>query len=379
MDRKEVREKFEEIERIDNINNKIVLINEILLKSDFVLNENYLMQFDDDRWDKEDNKFLKFLEYKKKNQDGFYEKYDDCDVSLVAMAIYQKVYKFLSGKNITPHANGGYGIKAEGDMVYRGDALTSAWTVFKKYLTFLWYEKNISSLYEELFVEFIDKKGRRTIAVPADKDKPSYSCLKDYVTDRGTDTQNKGFHNIIFNVISSDAKEFLNNYMTAGNYIAIPEHFNSERSNWGEWDTVDRMLWKLFQYYHYKDKDGDEEAKKYLKQMFNVKYEAKLAISVNNCLKWLEESGADSWDEFIKIHCLQDFVYETKEGEYGCPLSLKTGEPIKKEESIDCCIDDEYDPMPKNLEDCETFFKTANEKILARSKRICDKIRSQSN
>jgi hypothetical protein len=264
-----------------------------------------------------------------------------------------------------------YEINSKG-KIYRGDTLTSAWTVFKKYLTYLWEKNDIPQSY------FVKYKG--TIEVPDDKDKLFYKTLKDYVIDRGTHEDD--FRKTIFGVMSYAAKEFLNNYMTSGNYIVVPEYFNVERSNGGEWDTADRMLCKLFQYYHYKDKDDKEEAEKRLAQMFSVKgkdlkqKEKNLKQSVDYCVQWLKDSQATSWDKFIEIHCLQDFVGEIEEGEkgkYGQPISLKT------KESIDCCIDVEYDPMPKTLEACETFFQTANEKILARGKRIYEKICAQND
>lgn len=365
MNRIEVQRKFDEIKQLEknNLTRKIEIMKEII-SSGYFKTENYLSQFEDNE-NKKSNELLRFLKYK----DGYgYYKGIDCDVCLTSMVTYCMMYDFLSENNIQLQFKEQYKyeIKNGENIVYRGDTITSAWTAFKNYLTFLWFKKGISPLYRELFIEYVNKKGipiKGTITIPNDKDKPSYKSLIDYVIDRGTNDEE--FCKIIYSTISGDAKNFLNNYMTAGNYLCIPGNtysgvsFNTARSNGGKWDTVDLFLWKIYQYYH----TGD---KKYIEMIFTSN-QTQLA---QDFMRWVHDFGITCWNEFITIHCLQDFVESCGDGKYGKPISLKTGNPIEE-------INGGYDPIPKNLEECETFFKTASKRIPLRTQRIFKKITGQ--
>ena len=161
--------------------------------------------------------------------------------------------------------------------------------------------------------------------------------------------------------MSDESKKFLDNYLKAGNMIAVPEFFNKTRSNGGEWDTVDRMLWKIYQYFE----NGKND--RYLNGLFSGKREAREA-ALNKCKLWFMDAGFNSWPIFVEKNLLQPFVDEDNNWK---PISLKTGKAISLK------ISEDYMPMPTTLTECEVFFKTANNGIGKRCRLIWEKIQGK--
>lgn len=240
-----------------------------------------------------------------------------------------------------------YEIKNGSGTIYRGDTMTSAWPFIKEYLTRLWFETPDS---DKKFKPLFERHDKNTIKVPDDKYSERYLWLKDYFYDQII--SNKEFLEIIEDRISKEARAFLDNYHKPGNMIICPKKFNKERASGfqASFDTVDRMLWAIYNYFQTNEK-------KYLEKLFKEKDE-----SIKNFEKWMDEANITKWSDFVEDNLLDDFV----EDETQIPLSMKTGKPIEDSE--------DYDPMPKSLNEFEEFFSNLNQKIKARTKRIYTKI-----
>lgn len=340
---------FDQIRNTNDITEKELLMHEVLGKSKFIFEESLLMQNDDSKWGEEKNSLLKFLEYRKTK--GHYKQMD-CDVSLAAVVTYKLMYSFLNNKKISAQkANRSkYEFLIEDGTVYRGDTLTSAITTIKRYLGFLWKEIDKSDELKENikysdFYDLFEKVSAKGIPCAKEGTWDSYCATPEHA-------------NIIWNAMDNEARLFLDNYMRMGNYICIPGNtyavtakifvsFNTARSNMGKWDTVDTLLWKIYQGF----KENNIE---YIEKIFTVKSK-ELAKGFQKCNK---DFSITSWDDFIKVHCLQDFI------EDGKPISLKSGKPIELD------IRDEYDAMPNSYDESVVFFKTLSDLIGYRSKRI---------
>lgn len=295
----------------------------------------------------------------------------DNDVSLAAVVMYCMIYDWLELKNIrrqmlfyssSPcNAWKKFEIKCENGHCYRGDTMTSAWTPFRKYLELL-LDGTDDSLHEyksimmQLFKK--DEGGTLYTTMINNEEYDNFrvaACLQLLLS------TNRNFLETVDKVISEEAKKFLDNYMKSGNFIAVPECFNASRSNGGQWDTVDRMLWKIYQYFC----NGNDS--KYLYEMFTKNK----CVAVENCLKWFEDSGINKedininrWKKFVKENLLEPFVdLDTPDWK---PISLKTGAPISED-------DEDYRPMPEDLGKCEKFFETVNKGIEERNKLIWEK------
>ena len=276
----------------------------------------------------------------------------DCDVSLAAIVMYSMLHSdWLEGESIRLQSGSGckYCIQSKTGNQYRGDTLTSAWTIFSMYLSFLWDKEKGNSDFRQLFGK--SQEGKLTTILP--KDDPTYDSFMDYFFKLVV--ENPYGISVVESKISSAATDFLSNYLRIGNCIEVPEGFNVARSNKGQWDTVDRMLWKIYQYFC----NGNDS--KYLYEMFTKNK----CVAVENCLKWFEDSGINKedininrWKKFVKENLLEPFVdLDTPDWK---PISLKTGAPISED-------DEDYRPLPTTIIECEKFFETANKGIKERN------------
>lgn len=263
----------------------------------------------------------------------------DCDRSPVALVTYELIYDYLDldEKNRC---------KTKSDRYYSGDFTTSAITSFKLYLQYKLQEGNVSMEFSKLFAL---KNG--IICTPPSVPEDDYKGLTDYIY---KNISNSEFVHTVSNELTGEVNSFIYNCFKSGNFIAVPECFNSPRSNFGNWDTVDRMMWKIYQYF---ENGKDIE---YLKQLF--KHDQDEAAC--NCINWFEDAGINSWEDFVRVNLLAPFTDDNL-----VPICLKTGEAIKLP-----ITEQKYEPMPANLAECEVFFKTVNKGIIKRSDLIWDKI-----
>lgn len=353
------------------IETELVRIKEDILQGKF-LNENYLAQFPPVA---STSPVRRFALYKLDEDEAF--KGVDCDVSLAAIVTYALMHEWLIYPTIQKQKGYArkYEIKNGSGTIYKGDTMTSAEIFFKKYLTCLWFAKfasdasgvsdtsdvsdasddsDVSDASDKEFQSLFERHGN-AIKVPDDKDSKRYGGLKDYLYDQII--SNEEFLEIIEGRISKEARAFLDNYHKPGNMIICPKKFNKERAGYqARYDTVDRMLWAIYNYFQTKEKQ-------YLEKLFRKVEGNDLETSIKNFEKWMDEANITKWSDFVGDNLLDDFVEKGTQ----IPISMKTGKPIEDSE--------DYDPMPKSLDEFEKFFSNLNQKIKARTKRIYTEIK----
>ncbi|MFI3202613.1 MAG: hypothetical protein R3Y54_14025 [Eubacteriales bacterium] len=336
MNDKEMRALLLEIQKTNDLPKNVTLMKEVLLHSDFCNCEkyNFLLQYEcgknGEQWCEEKNDLKKFLEYKKMNETTFYGDVD-CDVSMAAVVAYGLLYPELKTAILgTKYKKLQYEYKLDG-VRYGGDTLTSALTVLKRYLDYAGIQENNYKTWGK-----------------------DVECKMDEIWD----------------LMDESARRFLKIYMTLGNYICMPckgyqtslgkwTSVNGGRSNYGKWDTVDRFLWKMYQYFFTKNSD-------ILLELFtDCKEELR-----DEVLVWNEQFKIQTWSDFVEVHAFEDLVevIDCKNKIYGRPIGLKTGM------KIDVFVDEEYNPMPENEKECKIFFETATRLIEKRGQRMIRKM-----
>ena len=280
----------------------------------------------------------------------------DCDVSLGAVVTYALMHDWIGEITIQKQEKSDrkYELKNSSGRTYKGDTLTSAWSFFKQYLNCLYKDQEISEKFKTLF----DQSKNGSIAIDSDE----YERLEKFFHEEVI--SNNTFLAIVENTISNEAKVFLDNCYKAGNLIVCPENFNVERSGTqynSDLDTIDRMLWAIFNYFKAKE---EKEKEYYLKKLFIKVTTDGFKLSKASFENWLKDTNVNSWNDFIEVHLLEPFVDSEK-----MPISMKTGKPIEESESKD------YTPMPKTLNQFETFFSNLNERINKRNELIYKKCR----
>lgn len=150
---------------------------------------------------------------------------------------------------------------------------------------------------------------------------------------------------------------FLSMYHTLGNFIPTP--FNTERTARTK-DYWDLTLLRLYKWYCAKsEEDKNDELHNLLLDKENV---------VHRCKQWLLAFG--TWDNFVKMNYLQDFVNVDANGICGAPKELWEGHFSKA-------------LLPENEEDIKQFYTNASSWILARGNRMIialeEKLRQNKN
>ncbi|MCU7205484.1 DUF6994 family protein [Turicibacter sp. TA25] len=323
------------------IETELVRIKEDILQGKF-LNENYLAQFPPVA---STSPVRRFALYKLDEDEAF--KGVDCDVSLAAIVTYALMHEWLIYPTIQKQKGYArkYEIKNGSGTIYRGDTMTSAWPFIKKYLDCLYKREDTSNEFKDFFTP--SKRGY----LAADDSRGLEKYLYDQII------SNEAFLAIIEDTISNEARAFLDNYHKPGNMIICPTNFNKERIGnlQASFDTVDRMLWAIYNYFQ-TNKD------QYLEKLFKKVTGDALDTSKDNFKHWMDEAKIKTWSKFVEINLLDDFV----EKDTQIPISMKTDKPIEDSE--------DYDPMPETPDEFEAFFSNLNRRVKARTKRIYTKI-----
>lgn len=331
---------------------KIAIAKQLLAETDVVRSGDVLVQFDDERWAREQNFLRKYLEYKSANSLTYREA--DRDVSFLCIVMYTLLDSYLNQFNIVNQYGSElkYEIRRE-NIRYKGDTLIPELYILKLYLGSLWrrIDANESLLqikrlkdFHELFSKIAARTG---IPVAPSGDWCEY-CYK--------------HSDIIWNAMDEEAKMFLKNNNMFGNYMCIPgcsyrvgekkwTSFNMARSNMGKWDTVDTLLCKLYGFYQYSDIS-------FIADIFTEKQDELTAET----LKWLNHFSC--WKDFLEKNALSSFV----DRDTMIPISLKTGRQISIHELKS------YDAIPSNYQEFLVFFKQSAERIALRSQCIYSKI-----
>lgn len=154
------------------------------------------------------------------------------------------------------------------------------------------------------------------------------------------------------NIDNIDIPEFAADYIYWGysfaNFLPVPEHFNTGRSNYGKWDSWDLILAQIYQWYLDNPQMNSQTDNRALEKLF--KYAAKEVNPVPYCTEWLKSFG--SWGNFVEQNYMQAFVLPD-----GCPKKFFPNHTLEYE-------------LPKTLEEYEEFLKNAVSCIKERGKII---------
>lgn len=344
-----------EIKESDDIAVRIKRTMEILKETEILLEGNALSYFENEVWYSEKNYLKKLLEYK--DAKGFYRGVD-CDVSWMCIVIYVQLNDRLRFEDIKlqNYCHTKYEIQSSYGR-FKGDTMTSAITIIKRYLGLLWSEINQCP-------ELLQEEKYRC-----------FHALFDKVSSQGIPVSKKGAwlnyckenSDVIWNALGDECKMFLKNYFMFGNYMCIPGEsykltekmatsFNMARSNYGKWDSIDTLLIKMYKYFETRDQ-------KILESLFT----AKQAEITKETIRWIDNFDMTNWQEFVKKNLLEDFVNEVDLK----PISLKTGKSF-------CDTNAKYyNPIPNSIKEYNTFFKELSIRIYKRSERILKQLRNE--
>lgn len=234
----------------------------------------------------------------------------DCDVSKRVIESFPITYRWLN--NFTCTNQKGSSIKYEvinGNRYFRGDTMTSAWTILKGYV-----------------------KLRTSTYTIGENDTWELFILRN--VDR---------------IPLSDAMgDFLQLVHSIGNFMPVPQGFNTGRSNFGKWDSWDLTLNQLYQWYKDNTPSGSTINNHSLEKLF--KNDSNKQNSILSCQIWLE--SFNTWGQFVKENYLDSFVYKN-----GTPKTFFENHSLTN-------------PTPKTIIEYETFLQTVNACIISRGNSI---------
>lgn len=246
----------------------------------------------------------------------------DCDVSREVIESFPQTYSWLKNSVIECQAdtNGNvvpmkYQLRTN-DTVFRGDTMTSIWTTLKEYAKL--------------------KTGTHMID---ENDSWELFMLRNY---RKID-------------LSYHAGHFIQLGHSIGNFIPVPQGFNVGRSNWGKWDYWDLTLCQIHQWYMDNPRHSEYINNQSLEILFAN--DRNKQASILNCQVWLE--SFETWERFVQQNYMESFVD-------------KNGVPKRffKSHSLN-------NPLPTTIKEFEEFFKSINECIMVRGKRIVAVLQAQ--
>lgn len=157
---------------------------------------------------------------------------------------------------------------------------------------------------------------------------------------------------------------FLSAWHTLGNYCPVPSGLNSARSNFGKHDFWDLTLMMIRKWYL-----TDDEMLKERILREDLFHNRSKEDDIEACIKWLnlcggeEGTGESRWEKFIQTLCLEDWVNCDKGSlDYGYYEVL----PLWDGHGWDNAL------LP--IYSWSDFFKEYYERILARSKRLINRL-----
>ena len=316
---------------------------------------NYLYQFDENM-DME-NIFKSWLEYKypKLTTKGIN---GDLDVSLMAvityckeLSSYDKSYSDILNKIEMQKEENKFQIRLDDNMEMRGDWLTSPLHIIKLYMGLLWEKEKKQEKSEKVqFVNLFDRTTRAHLLYAPVGTWEEY-CYKN--------------SDIIWDSFDDEAKEFLLNTISAGNFIMMPIYINPCRCmSFGGDDTVDTLLWKMYNCFNLKNEE--DKFNDYLKNAFSGN---KAEEARKNIVYWMNIFN-NSWDTFVKYNFLEGFV-KYNGGQFGRPIDLRSGK------EIDLDIGEKFSPMPRDIAEFKNMFINYNKYVEARKNKIYELVSSK--
>ncbi|MEA4804647.1 hypothetical protein [Acetobacterium wieringae] len=316
---------------------------------------NYIYQINDNE---PDNVLKAWLEYKYPSLASEKNKTEiDLDVSLFAIVTYCIELEKLKDSNAgmlvrieeQMDNKSNYSIKLNDSLEIRGDWLTSPLHIIKLYMGFLWEEHmkyDSCSPYARLY-----KRTTRKHLLFAPEGKWEEYCYENA--------------DIIWDSFDEEAKIFLVNTISAGNFINMPIYINPCRCKaFGGDDTIDTLLWKMYCSFTLCTEGNSNALDNYLKKAFSGKNQELARENVKNWIKLYD----NSWDKFIEYNYLSSMVFKTN-NKCGRPFDLR-----KEKQPISLRIGEEYNPLPKSIEECRSMFKNYNSVVDIRTIEIFEKV-----
>lgn len=234
----------------------------------------------------------------------------DCDVCKRVIESFPITYRWLN--NFTCTNQKGSSIKYEvinGNRYFRGDTMTSAWTILKGYvkLRTSTYTIGKNDTWELFILRNVDR-------IP----------------------------------LSDAMGDFLQLVHSIGNFMPVPRGFNTGRSNFGKWDSWDLTLNQLYQWYKDNTPSGSTVNNQSLEKLFEK--DSNKQNSILSCQTWLE--SFDTWAQFVKENYLDSFLHKN-----GTPKAFFENHSLTN-------------PTPKTIIEYETFLQTVNACIISRGNSI---------
>ncbi|MFI3202070.1 MAG: hypothetical protein R3Y54_11220 [Eubacteriales bacterium] len=254
----------------------------------------------------------------------------DCDVSELAMEVYESSYHFLSGGEISLQKEGVdsyhlYQIKAKDGLVYGGDTMNSYATAIHEYLRLFGNDGSKKKL-------VVDGKSKK-LCFP----KPQYKTWEDYILENLEDVED---------TLGEDGILYISVRHSIGNMIPVPlKCFNAPRYPRTK-DFWDLTLLCLYQWYQ-----SHEEVERrddiYLVQLVGE-------ANVMETKSWLKHFPM--WSDFVVMNYMEPFVEEGK------PKMFWEGHSLEK-------------IMPETKEEFQNFFKNAVFGIRERERLLIERVK----
>lgn len=231
----------------------------------------------------------------------------DCDVSLLNILIYAIAYNMMDAE-IKPQNDGDKYCLRKANIDYIGDTMNSCAKSVRDYLRKFNKNQDIYKLKsKELKNEYIE------ISTVNYWD----ACILD----------NYEYFN---KLIPDEIKTFIRINHTIGNFIPVTKYFNLPRANKTRdyWDLTLDGIYKWFEVFEKGNYDSNVGLIDIIGTGIKAYKDEK--ENIESCKKWL--SSFRSWDNFIEMNYMQDFVNtcEFKNRKFGKPKELWKGHFEKK-------------------------------------------------
>lgn len=265
----------------------------------------------------------------------------DCDVSLFSMLIYAIAYSLSDAKIESQIEGDKYYLRKSG-IEYIGDTMNSYATCVRGYLRI--FNKN-QNIYEA------NSKVLKNVYSNISENDYWDACVLDN-------------YEYFDKLVPEKIKMYLFMNHTIGNFIPVPKHFNAPRStkNLDYWDSALYGIYRWFCEFE----NGDHKSIVGLEDIIGA-HNAYPDVNVNIdvCKRWLSNFG--TWDNFVEMNYMQDFVNVCEIGDrkFGRPKELWNGH---------------FKNKSKNLNDAESFdefFNNSSSWITARGCRIATRLKEE--
>lgn len=287
----------------------------------------------------EDSNLVKWKKYKDYKVNRYSVYGIDCDVSLYAVGIYNRVWEYLKSTKPTKQyekvsldklENFSISIDSNSEKIIPSDNITS--------------KNNIAICFSrEYKYQLILRDGTECEYYRGDTMTSFTNIYKHYEDNKKNFETNS--------IIRDKVEELAKNYHTIGNMIPVPSGFNFSRAGKdAKYDYWDLTMLKIKEWYNDTSNDAP------LKMLLNDNENA-----IEPCKKWLNKF--DNWNDFVEKNYLSPFV-ETKGADGNYELLH-----FWEDHSFENC------ELPSDTNEFLEFLKKLNECIKDRNKIIYDNLK----